>query len=82
MGADQGGPALSAGAVPDGSAEAALRNARAEVGRHTFATPEWEASMRIVRHLADAVNAARPPEPFCSIDSGQHPTRRLDGRII
>lgn len=56
--------------------------ARAVVMQHKFGTPEWEAAMQIVRDLCAAEMAARAPEPFTSVDSGWHPTRLLDGRVI
>ena len=59
-----------------------LKAARAKVNTFRFGTPEWEAAMAEVRRLVEISNAARPAETFCSVDSGVHPTRLLDGRLI
>jgi hypothetical protein len=59
-----------------------LENARQEVRRQTFGTDAWEAAMVTVRALCEQVNALRPPEEFCSVDSGVHRSRLLSGRIV
>jgi hypothetical protein len=46
-----------------------------------FGTDAWEAAMADVRRLVDQSNAAKPVEEFCSIDSGIHRTRLINGRI-
>lgn len=61
------------------SNETCLTRARAAVNAHRFGTPEWEAAMVQVRALVAAANAARPAEPFCSVDSGEHPTVIITG---
>jgi hypothetical protein len=43
---------------------------------------EWEKAMASVRQLRDQISAAKPVEEFCSIDSGIHRTRLLNGRVI
>jgi hypothetical protein len=60
----------------------ALTKARKVVNGLEFGTPQWEAAMQKVRALVSAQDAANPKETFCSIDSGQHPTRLSDGRIV
>lgn len=62
--------------------EKQLQAARKRVCQLTFGTPEWEAAMVIVRALCAQVDAAKPQEEFCSVDSGWHRTRLRDGRII
>lgn len=59
-----------------------LKAARAAVNAETFGTPAWEAKMQIVRDLVEAADNNRPAEEFCSVDSGWHRTRQLDGRIV
>ena len=59
-----------------------LKNARAAVNAETFGTPAWEAKMQIVRDLVDEAMKAAPAEEFCSVDSGVHRTRLLNGKII
>lgn len=61
---------------------AQLKAARAKVNRETFGTPAWEAAMQVVRNLVATVDAARPAEEFCSVDSGVHRTRLSNGKII
>lgn len=56
-----------------------IAKARAAVNAHRFGTPEWEAAMVQVRALVAAASAARPAEPFCSLDSGEHPTVIITG---
>ena len=53
-----------------------IAKARAEVNRHKFGTPEWEAAMQVVRQLVEAHDAAQPREAFHSVDSGEHPTMK------
>jgi len=53
-----------------------LQIARAEVNKHKFGTPEWEAAMAIVRSLVAAQSAAKPRETFHSVDSGEHPVMK------
>ena len=59
-----------------------LTAARNKVNSLTFGTPEWESAMQIVRDLCAKIEAAKPQETFCSVDSGWHPTRLLSGKII
>lgn len=59
-----------------------LAAARKTVNSLIFGTPEWESAMQIVRNLVNAEMEAAPRERLCSIDSGWHPTRLSDGRII
>jgi hypothetical protein len=59
-----------------------LKAARAKVNEFKFGTPEWEAAMQTVRTLVAEANAARPVEEFCSVDSGEHRTRTLNGRVF
>lgn len=59
-----------------------LKAARAEVNKHEFGTAEWESEMVVVRELCDAIDAASTPEEFCSVDSGVHRTRLLNGVIV
>jgi hypothetical protein len=61
---------------------AALIAARAKVNTLTFGTPAWDSAMQIVRDLVAAEVDALPREEFCSIDSGIHRTRLMDGRVI
>jgi hypothetical protein len=56
--------------------------ARATVNALEFDTDAWEAAMVAVRSLVDQISAAKPAEEFCSIDSGIHRTRLLNGRVI
>lgn len=60
----------------------ALTAARNKVNALTFGTPEWESAMQDVRTLSSEVDASKPQEEFCSIDSGIHRTRLLSGRVI
>jgi hypothetical protein len=59
-----------------------IKAARAKVSQHKFGTPEWEAAMQVVRRLVAEHDAQQPAEEFCSVDSGWHRTRLLDGRVI
>lgn len=59
-----------------------LKTARATVNELEFGTDAWEAAMVAVRTLVDQISAAKPAEEFCSIDSGIHRTRLLNGRVI
>lgn len=59
-----------------------LKKARAKVNGLTFGTKEWEAAMELVRVLCAKIDAAKPREEFCSVDSGFHRTRLLNGRVI
>ena len=43
---------------------------------------KWDKAMVAVRQLRDQISAAKPVEEFCSIDSGIHRTRLLNGRVI
>ena len=36
-----------------------LKAAKAEVNKHKFGTPAWEAAMTVVRQLVDAENATQ-----------------------
>ena len=56
-----------------------LQAARAEVNRHQFGTPAWEAAMQIVRDLVSQVPVTGE---FTSVDSGWHRTRLPNGRIV
>ena len=58
-----------------------IQTARAKVNSLTFGTPEWEAAMQVVRELV-AKDMEGRKEEFCSVDSGFHRTRLLNGRII
>ena len=59
-----------------------LSQARKNVNKQTFGTPAWEASMQIVRNMVAAELAAAPKQEYFSVDSGEHRTILLDGRII
>lgn len=59
-----------------------LAAARQRVNELTFGTPEWEAAMVVVRDLCAQIDAARPREEFCSVDSGVHRTRLPNGRVV
>ena len=59
-----------------------LKAAREKVNSLQFGTQEWEDAMAIVRSLVEQIDSAKPKEEFCSIDSGIHRTRLLDGRVI
>jgi hypothetical protein len=59
-----------------------LKAARDKVNSLKFGTPEWEAAMEVVRGLCAKIDAAKPREEFCSVDSGWHRTRLLNGRIV
>ena len=59
-----------------------LKAARATVNALEFGTDAWDAAMVAVRSLVDQISAANPVEEFCSIDSGNHRTRLLNGRVI
>jgi hypothetical protein len=59
-----------------------IEAARKVVNKFKFGTQEWESAMQIVRDLVAKHDAQQPAEEFCSIDSGVHPTRLLNGRII
>jgi hypothetical protein len=63
--------------------EAQLKAARVVVKSLTFGTDAWESAMVVVRRLVDEIQAAKPAEEFCSIDSGGiYRTRLLNGRIV
>lgn len=64
--------------------QAELTAARAAVNRETFGTDAWEAAMRDVRALCRQIDAdsGLRAEPYCSVDSGIHPTKLSDGRVI
>lgn len=62
--------------------QAQLKAARAKVNMSEFGSDAWEANMSVVRDLAARIDAAKPAIEFCSVDSGIHRTRLLDGRII
>lgn len=59
-----------------------INAARKVVNGLEFGTQEWEAAMQVVRDLVAKHDAQQPAEEFCSIDSGIHPTRLLNGRVI
>lgn len=59
-----------------------IKAARRAVNLLKFGTPEWEAAMQAVRDLVKAESAAIPDEEYCSVDSGEHRTRLLNGNII
>ena len=59
-----------------------IRAARDNVRNYTFGTDEWEAAMEVVRGLCRELDAITPKEEFCSVDSGEHRTRLLSGKII
>jgi hypothetical protein len=61
---------------------AELNAARAEVRRHKFGSAEFDAAFAKAKAISDRIIDAAPREEFCSIDSGHHRTRLLDGRII
>jgi len=58
-----------------------LKAARATVKTLQFGTDAWDAAMVVVRQLVEQIEAAKPAEEFCSIDSGIHRTRLSNGRI-
>ena len=62
----------------------ALKTARAKVNAETFGTEAWELAMKNVRVLCVKLDSETGLSalPFCSVDSGIHPTRLSDGRII
>lgn len=62
--------------------QAQLKTARAQVNMNDFGSDAWEANMAVVRDLVAHIDAAKPAIEFCSVDSGIHRTRLLDGRII
>jgi hypothetical protein len=62
--------------------KAQLKSARAAVNSLEFGSSEWDQAMATVRQLVDRINEARPAEVFCSVDSGVHPTRLQNGRLI
>ena len=59
-----------------------LKEARAKVNAETFGTEAWETAMKKVRELCAKLDSEKPVETFCSVDSGIHPTRLSNGRII
>lgn len=59
-----------------------LKAARAKVNSLKFGTKEWEAAMEVVRVICAKIDAAKPREEFCSVDSGFHRTRLSNGRVI
>lgn len=59
-----------------------VRLARDKVATFNFGTDEWEAAMQIVRDLTSKQMELAPKEEFCSIDSGEHRTRLLNGKVI
>lgn len=59
-----------------------LKQARAVVNAQVFGTKEFEAAMDVVRALVEKMQADRPAEEFCSVDSGFHRTRQLNGRVF
>jgi hypothetical protein len=58
-----------------------LKAARATVKTLQFGTEAWDAAMVVVRQLVEQIEAAKPAEEFCSIDSGIHRTRLMNGRL-
>ena len=62
--------------------EKKLKAARLNVRNFTFGTAEWENAMEVVRGLCRQIDEITPKEEFCSIDSGHHRTRLLNGKII
>jgi hypothetical protein len=65
---------------------AQLEAARAVVNAIDYSAIDWQQkwddAMAPVRALTAQIDAAKPAEEFCSIDSGVHRTRLLSGRII
>jgi hypothetical protein len=61
---------------------AQLKAARATVNSLEFGTDAWEAAMADVRRLVDQINTAKPVEEFFSVDSGNHRTLLLNGRVV
>ena len=43
---------------------------------------KWDEAMIEVRRLRGLIEAGNPAEEFCSVDSGIHRTRLMNGRII
>lgn len=62
--------------------EKELAFARSKVNQFKFGTQEWENAMTIVRHLTERIDSAKPKQEFCSIDSGVHRTRLLNGKLV
>jgi hypothetical protein len=79
-----GGPASPnpAQAMTTATLQSDLKAARATVKSLQFGTEAWESAMAVVRQLVETIDAAKPAEEFCSIDSGIHRTRLLSGRIV
>jgi hypothetical protein len=61
---------------------AEIKAARAEVNKHEFGTNAWDLAMQEVRALTQRQMEEAEPEEYCSVDSGFHRTRTLDGRIV
>ena len=43
---------------------------------------KWDNAMTEVRRLRSLIEAGKPAEEFCSVDSGIHRTRLISGRIV
>jgi len=59
-----------------------IKAARVVVNAQIEGTPEFNAACAIVRSLVSKQTAAAPAEEFCSLDSGIHRTRMMDGRCV
>ncbi len=59
-----------------------LTAARLAVNAETFGTSKFDAAFEVCKELARQVDAAKPSEEFCSVDSGMHRTRQLSGKIV
>jgi hypothetical protein len=62
--------------------EKKIKAARLNVRNFTFGTDEWEEAMEVVRGLCRQLAEITPKEEFCSVDSGEHRTRLLNGKMI
>lgn len=62
--------------------EAARQVAREAYAAQGVKSEQYEAAMDKVRAIISAIEEKRAPEEFCSVDSGSHRTRLLDGRVI
>ena len=61
--------------------EQQIEAARAEVRKHQFGTAAYDAAFDAMRALTRAAAGTRN-ETFCSVDSGWHQTRLLNGKVV
>lgn len=61
---------------------AQIKAARMAVNAQAEGTPAFNAACAVVCSLVAQQSADTPIEEFCSLDSGVHRTRLMDGRCV